>query len=535
MKQNHILDEVSNYILSNVYRISVLLTEPSSTGSVLAAIMETVKEGLGFNRTSIFLINREKDTLECKVIRGFTPEQEKLARTGPFRLKDHDCIETKVALKGTPILVKNFYSDPNVTDLDRIVTMNMERGCTLYVPLKIKGNIIGILGVDKKQGGAEITGQEFESLSIFAGYTSIIIENSRLYEALLKEKKFSENVLNSSINGIFTVDVHGRITSLNPAAEEILKIKKEQVLDRYIGDVFLPIPEFEKTFEFTLLNHESIEGCECNFRKEEGQNAMLSINSSSIFDDAGNLMGVLFTIQDITSARERDKYLQRVNRLISLGELAAGVAHEIRNPLTGIGVVLDILMNRNWLSGTDKDLIEAANFEIERLEKIVTGLLDFARPKDFVFEPVDINEVIRGICFLVNKQCKNQNVRFTVKYGDNIPKSHLDRERTKQGLLNVVINAIQAMPEGGELTIEAFCDGNEGRGRNIMINVCDTGSGIPDYAKDRIFNPFFTTHSEGTGLGLSITHSIIKEHNGSIKVESTGDMGTKIAISLPVT
>ena len=539
MKQNRVLDEESNYILSNVYRISTLLTEPSSVNRVLTAIMETVKKGLGFNRCSVYLINREEETLECKYITGFTPEREKFVVTHPFNLKKHDCIETKVALNGNPILVKDFYSDPDMTNLDRKVTRNMERGCTLYVPLKIKGDIIGILGVDKKQDEPEITEQEFESLSIFAGYASIVIENSRLYEALLNEKKFSENILNSSITGIFTTDIHGRITSLNPAAEEIFGIKneKESILNKNITNVFALIPELKKIFESTLINHENIEGCECSFRKEEGQNTRLSINSSSIFDDAGNLMGVLFNVQDITNIRERDKYLQRVNRLISLGELAAGVAHEVRNPLTGIGVVLDILRSRKKLSKADKGLIEEATLEIERLEKIVADLLDFARPKDFDFELVDINDVVESICFLINRQCKNQNLNLKVKYGENIQRAKMDSERIKQGLLNIVINSIQAMPDGGDIVIETFYEGGQGgldESQSINVSISDTGPGIPDYAKDRIFDPFFTTHSEGTGLGLSITHSIIKEYNGSIKVESSEGKGARFVVSLPV-
>jgi len=536
MEQNHFLDETANHILSNVYQISTLLANPASVDRVLTAIMETVKYELGFNRCSIYLIDKEEEILECKYITGFSPDKEKFVLTHPFNLKKHDCIETKVTLTGIPILIKDFNSDPNVTDLDRRVTMNMERGCTLYVPLKIKGDIIGILGVDKREGEPEITEREFESLSIFAGYASIVIENSRLYEALLNEKRFSENVLNSSINGMFTVDVHGKITSLNPAAEEIFWVKKENILNKSIQSFYKLNPELEKIFKSTLVNHENIEGCECNFKRGK-QNVILSMSSSSIFDDAGNIMGVLFTVQDVTSARERDKYLQRVNRLISLGELAAGVAHEVRNPLTGISVVLDILRGRKKLSVSDIGLIEDAAFEIDRLEKIVNGLLDFARPKDLKLEPVDINEVIRSICFLIDKQCKNQNVRVEVKYSENIPKTRMDRERIKQGLLNIAINAIQAMPEGGDLHIEVFSNHDQNvldKPKKIMVSIKDTGIGIPDPIKDRIFDPFFTTHSAGTGLGLSITHSIIKEHNGFIKVESAEGSGTKFTLSLPI-
>lgn len=513
------------------------MTEPSLVEKVLTSIMETVKYDLGFDRSTIFLINKEKMLLECKFISGFTAEQENIARSKPFKLQLHDCIETKVALRGKSILVVDFFSDPAVTKVDKIVTANLDRGCTLYVPLKVKGEIIGILGVDKKRGETVITEQEIESLSIFANFASIVIENSRLYEALLKEKNFSENILSSSINGILTADIRGWITSMNPAAEEILGIKKEQVHNSSLRELFSSIPEIEEMLNRTLVERERIKGYESTFKKCDGKNVILNISSSPIIDDDGNLIGTLLLIQDITSERERDEYLQRMSRLISLGELAAGVAHEIRNPLTGIGVVLDILRNRQRLSKSDKNLLDEATLEIERLEKIVSDLLDFARPKAFNFEIVNINDIIKSIHFLISEQCNNQNIKLITRHKRGLPKSLMDQEKIRQGLLNIVINAIQAMPRGGNLNIETAChilidNGNEEK--QLIITISDTGSGIPDLVRDRIFDPFFTTHTDGTGLGLSITYSIIKEHKGTIKFESEEGKGTKFIVSLPI-
>jgi PAS domain S-box-containing protein len=537
MGRNTILNETSNSILSNIYRISILMTTPSSTEQVLTQIVDTVKEGLGFNRCSVYLINRELDTLECKFITGFTPEKERLVKARPFHLKRHECIETRVAATGAPVLVKDFETDPAITDIDRKVTARMERGCTLYVPLTIKGTVIGILGVDKRQDEPEITEHEFVSLSIFAGYASIVIENSRLYEALLNEKKFSETVLNSSVTGIVTTDINGGITSMNPAAVQIVGIHGGEPLPmrRFIGEVFPALPGLDGIFNSSDTQQRYIESCEYHFRKKGGDTAILHINASPLGEDTGRTMGMIFTVQDVTSLKEREKYLQRVNRLISLGELAAGVAHEIRNPLTGIGVVLDILRRRKELSPGDLELAQEATAEIDRLERIVAGLLDFARPKDFNFEVAAINDVVESMLFLIKKQCRNQNLLFNVRYGENIPAVRMDQEKIRQALLNVVINAIQAMPGGGNLTIETACrNGGDSAWNSVVVTISDTGPGIPEADRDRIFDPFFTTHSDGTGLGLSITHSVIKEHNGKITVESDECGGTTFIISLPV-
>ncbi len=522
----------NNQILSHVYRISALLTEPTTTDRVLESIVQTVKKDLNFNRCSVYLVDRATNCLECKYITGFSPHLEKFVMERPFNLARHECMETKVATTGEPILIKNFNSDPSVTELDRKVTKRMGRGCTLYVPLKIKGDVIGILGVDKKHGEPEIDDDEFESLSILANYASIIIENSKLLQDLVNEKKFSENVLKSSVNGILTVDIEGRITSLNPAVEEAFQANKEDMLKRFIWDVF-DSPEWVKNTKNIVAKHVNIKGWEFALKTKGQDEAILNISTSHITNEAGSLIGFTFVIQDVTNEKRRDHYLQRVNRLVSLGELAAGVAHEIRNPLTGIGVVLDILSKKRR-SKAELELINDAKSEIVRLEKLISDLLTFARPRDLNFDLVDLRTVITSIFSLVKEQCDQKKIKLVIKVSDDIGRLFLDRERIKQGLLNIVINAINAMPDGGELTIEAVnCKNETDGGAAVKIVVSDTGAGISNENKNRIFDPFFTTSNEGTGLGLSITHSIVKEHDGSIRVESEEGRGTEFTIILP--
>ena len=523
--------EFTDQILSHVYRISTLLTEPATVDRVIESIMQTVRQDLNFNRCSVYLLNKMNHKLECKYITGFSPETEDYVKERPFDITKHACIETKVATTGEPVLVKSFNSSADLTDLDRKITIRMGRGCTLYVPLKIKGDIIGILGVDKKHGEPEINAKEFESLSILANYASIIIENSKLWQDLLNEKKFSENVLNSSLNGILTVDITGKITSLNPAVEKMFGMGKKDLIDRFIWDIFT-LPDWLESTRKTVRELINIKGLE--FTLNAGA-TILNVNTSYLRNEGENLIGFMFLIQDITSERKRDEYLQRVNRLVSLGELAAGVAHEIRNPLTGIGVVLDFL-SRKKLPRRDLNLIHEANGEIERLENMISDLLTFARPKKFNFELADIRNIINSIYVLINEQCNHRGIKMSLQIDDDIASLYLDQERIRQGLLNIVINAIRAMPAGGKLTIKAANlagMSGSGPGKQIKITISDTGVGIANENKGRIFDPFFTTDNEGTGLGLSITHSIIKEHNGFIKVDSEAGRGTEFTIILP--
>ena len=524
--------EFTDQILSHVYRISSLLTEPATMDRVVEAIVQTVTQDLNFNRCSVYLLNKTNHKLECKYITGFSPETENYVKERPFDIKKHDCIETRVAVTGEPVLVKNFSSSDNLTDLDRRVTTRMGRGCTLYVPLKIKGDIIGILGVDKKHGEPEINEKEFESLSILANYASIIIENSKLLQDLMNEKKFSENVLNSSINGILTVDITGRITSLNPAVEKMFGMMKDTLINRFIWEIF-PLPEWIECTRKAVFHLHNMKGMEFTLNPDD---KILNVTTSHIMNEGESLIGFMFLIQDITGERKRDEYLQRVNRLISLGELATGIAHEIRNPLTGIGVVLDFL-SRKKLPRRDLELINEANGEIERLENLISDLLTFARPKKFNFELADIRNIINSIYLLINEQCNHHGIKMFIRIDDDIDGLYVDQERIRQGLLNIVINAIKAMPSGGNLTIKAAeLTGDSGSGdpeRRIEITIGDTGVGIATENIGRIFDPFFTTNNEGTGLGLSITHSIIKEHSGIVKVDSELGKGTEFTIILP--
>jgi signal transduction histidine kinase len=312
-------------------------------------------------------------------------------------------------------------------------------------------------------------------------------------------------------------------------------IDRLDAMNKFMGDIF-ESSEWKKRIGKTIKQHINIKGWEYNLTNSSNQDIILNISTSQIMNEEGGLIGFMFLIRDITNERRRDEYLQRMTRLISLGELAAGVAHEIRNPLTGIGVVLDMLRDKKRLSKADCELINQANGEIERLENLIADLLVFANPRQLNFEPVEINDILKSISSLISEQCNKQNIELTGKFCDKLPIAYVDRERIRQGFLNVVINAIQAMPKDGRLTIQTNSYRQEStpvKGQYIMITISDTGIGISNANKDRIFDPFFTTHSDGTGLGLSITHSIIKEHNGAIRVDSEQGKGTKFTILLP--
>jgi signal transduction histidine kinase len=230
--------------------------------------------------------------------------------------------------------------------------------------------------------------------------------------------------------------------------------------------------------------------------------------------------------------------LRRSDRLISLGVLAAGFAHEMRNPLTGISLLLDDLHDHLGDRPEERDMIQKSLKEIDRLENLIDGILDFAAPSrrtHLVVRPV--GEVVQATLFLVNKQCKNQNIRLTVEVEDSLPPVNLDPERLQQALLNLLLNAIQAMPDGGTVSLEVSQVNGDATLLGepaIRIAVRDTGKGIGAEDLPYIFDPFFTRNPGGTGLGLAIVHSIVEEHGGRISVSSQVGQGASFWMDLPV-
>ncbi len=239
---------------------------------------------------------------------------------------------------------------------------------------------------------------------------------------------------------------------------------------------------------------------------------------------------------DITSRKHMEEHIRRTDRLASLEFLSAGLAHEMRNPLTGLSLMMDDLHDHLMGNKEAQDIIRKALKEIERLENLITSLLDFASSKKLCLEDVSISSVISDSVLLVRKLTKNKGIKITTEVEENIPSFKLDRGKIKQVFLNLFLNAIQAMAEGGTLSVKAFVTEAQDTTLSkpfLRVTVSDTGKGIAPQDIPYIFDPFFSKNPSGCGLGLAIVHSIVVEHGGSITVKSEEGKGTVFTIDLP--
>jgi signal transduction histidine kinase len=257
---------------------------------------------------------------------------------------------------------------------------------------------------------------------------------------------------------------------------------------------------------------------------------------------AGGFNAMVRSLDDTTRKlhESHEKQIQQAGKLASIGELASGIAHEIRNPLAGIGAAVEVLAEENNLNGQRTEIVAEIRRQISRLNRTLHDLLGFARQREPVIEPCDVRDLIRPMLALVRPDAQKLRIQIIEEYAGDVLSLCVDVQQMQQAILNILLNALQAMPEGGVLTVGAASRPRPGaqddRGedaaptRTVRITIADTGVGIPRENMQRIFSPFFTTKHRGTGLGLAITRSIVEKHHGSISVQSAPGLGTTFTV-----
>lgn len=334
-------------------------------------------------------------------------------------------------------------------------------------------------------------------------------------------KEFSENIIESVPMGIVTTEADLHITSWNRQMEQLAEASKEKVIHRSLTQVlpWLSIPDFTRTAqqEFTV---------------ETPMHTTFRVNISQLKDPSG---GFVIILEDITEKLKLEEQLQQTTKLASLGRMTAGISHEIGNPLASISSLVQELLSLRSLESENEDRsfsdesLRMINFHIERIANIVRSLGDFARISSPDKVMTNVAEILEKTVNLVqyDKRFKQVNLVTDIEEVRSVP---LSPDKVQQVFLNLILNALDAMPQGGELTISL-----REQNRFVVIEVSDTGTGMEDEVLDRIFDPFFTTKplGKGTGLGLSICYGIIKEHDGTITARSRKGAGTTFTVKLP--
>jgi two-component system NtrC family sensor kinase len=274
---------------------------------------------------------------------------------------------------------------------------------------------------------------------------------------------------------------------------------------------------------------EVISNLEVERRTKDGREIITSMTISPLRNADGRIIGASRICKDITHLKKAEERLILAERLSSLGELTAGVAHELRNPLAGIKINTQMLSRKSDLPDMERRLLESTTEGIEKIQRIVEDMLHFAKPKASHFKQEEMNEVVEKSLAILQPKLKSANILSVFDPEQRLPGVRIDIHQIQQVLINLMLNAIQAMEKGGTLTIRTFLKNENGVG----VEVKDTGAGIPKSHLRKIFDPFFTTKSEGTGLGLSISAKILENHGAIIDVVSEEGKGSTFTICFP--
>ena len=351
----------------------------------------------------------------------------------------------------------------------------------------------------------------------------------RSRKEILRERNFKETVFENIETGLLTFDASSKVTSVNGSACRILNIERPKP-DCSWKKLLVEWPELHEVL-IRWFSEERGDDTE-QFREYvplERGGRTLTYRMAMFPLSFRQQEGWLLTIEDLTVRVNMRQQMARMDRLASLGRMSAGIAHEVRNPLTGVSLLLDELHDRLLGNEDDQHLIQQALGEIERLENLVNEMLHFASPVVPEITNINIGNVVEDLLLLIRKQCQCQKIKLIENIAPDLPEIALDGARLKQVLLNLLNNSIEAMPEGGQLTLEV-----ESSARNMLVRIVDTGIGIPAEQIPFIFEPFFTSKGQGTGLGLAISYNIISDRGGEISIDSEVGSGTSVVVSLPL-
>ena len=410
-----------------------------------------------------------------------------------------------------------------------------------FVPCVVRGRMVAVIGLGRSVNGALLSSEDVEILRTVSGYVAVAIENSLLYKdqqaraselKLLKE--FNESIIESINVGLLAVDLDGRVTRLNSALEHMLDLRRDASIGRRVEDLFSE--DFADTLKQVLGKQgwrlQEIRNIYKLHTATRTNRALILNIALAPLQDGQEQTGALVVVEDVTTRISLEEQLQQREKLSSIGLLAAGVAHEVNTPLTGVSSYTQMLLGMLNDNDPKRALLQKVRTQAERASDIVNNLLNFSRTGSAEqFAAVNVARVMDDTLQLLEPQLRRNQIEIVRSYADDAPEVYGNAGKLQQVFTNLLLNARDAIPDGGRIVV-ATSTADDG---SLIAEISDTGIGIAPENVAKIYDPFYTTKGvgQGTGLGLAVTYGIVQEHTGRISVDSTPGHGTTFRITLP--
>ncbi len=517
------------------------LSATTALDPLLDGLIERLKQVLDVQKVAVF-IEDESAKVHYRLAKSVGLD-EKYKIPADFRTM----IRQKSAGKGVVRADELDLPDIDTTDAGQNGNGNgkplVRQELHYFVPCVAGGKMVAVIGLGRATDGSLLSSEDLEILRTVSGYIAVAIENSRLYtqqkqytEELALLKEFNESIVESVNVGLLAVDENGRITRSNSPFEEMMGFERDQAVGKLVEDVF------DTSF---ALNLENILG-KTRWHLTEVRNAyklhtydalggslILNVAVAPLRSISNQQTGAIIVLENVTSRVKLEETVQQSEKLSSIGLLAAGVAHEVNTPLTGVSSYTQMLLGMIPETDPKHALLQKMQQQTDRASNIVGNLLNFSRTgssEDFV--EIDINKLLNDTLQLLEPQLRKSNIEIIKQYAEIPPTILGSGGKLQQVFTNLILNARDAMFSGGTIRLKTSLDPVLG----AVVEVVDTGEGIPAENLSKVFDPFFTTKEvgSGTGLGLAVSYGIIQEHSGTVDVQSQPGEGTTFRLVFPV-
>ncbi|MGQ9626647.1 MAG: GAF domain-containing protein [Anaerolineae bacterium] len=515
--------------------IGLAMTSTLNLERVLDIIMAEARKVLNAEAGSILLLDEETGEMVFEVSVG----------AGAERLRGHRLPPGKgicgwVAQQGRSILVQDVNQDSRFyRGIDNLTDVNTRS--LLCAPLRIKERVIGAVEIINKIGG-EFEGMDLMLLDSLARSAAVAIENARLYKRIAESEEKYRTLVENAQDAICRKDLSGNWLFLSRAIEDITGYPPEYYLAHPGQEIVHPDDRsWVQVEQDRLAKGELLVSQDLRYRiiHRDGSERWVSQTSYPVRDEEGRTRAIECIIRDITETRRMEDQLIQAAKLAATGKLAATIAHEVNNPLQAIRSCLEVVELRTGHEHPGWPYLDVAQKELARVAQVVKSLVDVYRPVKEDFIPVDVNLLLEEVLQLLEKQMAKSGVTVEKEMSPQPPIVFAMRSQLQQVFLNIILNALEAMPGGGKLRVVTELSSPDGRKKvrrptHLFIYFHDTGEGIEPEVLERVFEPLFTTKAKGSGIGLSVSQAIIQHHRGTIEIESQVGHGTTVTIGLPL-